>query len=130
MNLRLPVWLSRWSAGPTTIVLRSDGFEIQERGRSVVSLRWSEVQAIRAYQRDLVMQELTCFDIEEVAVARYWTVTEDAKGFWAFNAACKQELPGFDLAWEQHVHSTPNAENSRVIYTRQLASQRRPLSSG
>jgi hypothetical protein len=118
MNSHLPAWLSKWSAGPTAIVLRSGGFEIRERDRKVVSLDWSEVQAIRAYQRDLVMQELTCLDIEQVELTKFWTVTEDADGFWAFNDACKKELPGFDAAWELYVHATPNSENSRIVYVR------------
>ena len=81
-------------------------------------LRWSEVEEVHAYKRDLFTTDLICFAFKKSGTEEYYEVHEVMGGYHDLLEALQSHLPKFTLEWFSDVAFPAFETKRRIIWTR------------
>ena len=81
-------------------------------------LRWSEVEEVHAYKRDLFTTDLICLAFKKSGTEEYYEVHEEMAGYHDLLEALPSHLPKFTLEWLLDVASPAFETKHRIIWTR------------
>ena len=92
------------------IALDAAGFTTRDR-----SVRWSEINQISAFKRDLITIDDIWFQLN--TANDQVMICEEQPGFKEWQAALIEQFPGV-LGWQEKIVLPPFAENFTVLYSR------------
>ena len=81
-------------------------------------LRWSEIEEVHAYKRDLFATDLICLAFKKSATEEYYEVHEEMVGYHDLLEALQRHLPRFTLEWFLDVAVPAFETNHQIIWKR------------
>lgn len=106
------------SSPKVSLNVNREGFSILQKGEPAIRVLWSEINQILAYKRDLVTEDLVCWDITVTKNERSQTYSlhEELDGFGLLVDCISHKLTSFDKIWRQKIITPPFAENLTILY--------------
>lgn len=90
-----------------------------KRGKgNCAELRWSEVEQVHAYKRDLFTTDLICLGFKKSGKEEYYEIHEEMAGYHDLLEVLPSCLAGFTLEWFPSVAFPAFKTNHRVIWKR------------
>jgi hypothetical protein len=83
-------------------------------------LRWSEIEEVHAYKRDLFATDLICLAFKKSGTQEYYEVHEEMAGYHDLLEALQSRLPKFTLDWFSDVAFPAFETKHRIIWKRSL----------
>jgi len=99
-----------------SVVGDTDGLRIMSSKGDSSELRWSEVEEVHAYKRDLFATDLICLAFKKTGREEYYQVHEEMAGYHDLLEALPSHLPNFTLDWFPDVAFPAFEENHRIIW--------------
>ena len=81
-------------------------------------LRWSEVEEVHAYKRDLFTTDLICLAFKRSGREEYYEIHEEMAGYHDLLEIVPRHLPNFTLEWVLDVAFPAFETNHRTIWKR------------
>lgn len=81
-------------------------------------LRWSEVEEVHAYKRDLFTTDLICLAFKKMGKEEYYEIHEEMAGYHDLLEVLQIRLPNFTLEWFLDVAIPAFESKHRVIWKR------------
>lgn len=122
MSNRFREWLKFVFKKPSpkaSLNVDREGFSIhQEGGEPTIHVFWNEIAQIQAYKKDLLTEDLVCWDITVTKDenSQTYTVHEALDGFELLVDRVSNELVSFDKTWRDKVIQPPFSKNCTVLY--------------
>jgi hypothetical protein len=101
-----------------TVAGGPDCLRITSKKGGASELRWSEVEEVHAYKRDLFATDLICLAFKKSGKEEYWEVHEEMAGYHDLLEALQGHLPKFTLEWFSDVAFPAFETKHRVIWRR------------
>jgi hypothetical protein len=101
-----------------TILTDEDGLTIKHEKGDDSALRWTEVEAVHAFKKDLFTTDLICLAFERSGEEEYYQIHEEMAGYHDLLEALPTRLPGFNLEWFSAVAFPAFKTNQQVIWRR------------
>jgi hypothetical protein len=97
------------------------GLSILKAHLSAVRVAWNDIQEILAYKKDLLTEDVICFDLKIVnhEMSLTYTLNEEMEGFSEAEKALENCLPYFDKTWRTKVVKPAFASNCVRIFSRE-----------
>ena len=81
-------------------------------------LRWSEVEEVHAYKRDLFTTDLICLSFKKSGTEEYYEIHEEMKGYHDFLEVLQCRLPKFTLEWFLDVAFPAFESKHQIVWKR------------
>lgn len=82
-----------------TVAGEVDCLTITSSKGNVAELRWSEVEEVHAYKRDLFTTDLICLAFKKLGTEEYYEIHEEMAGYHDLLEVLQNRLPNFTLEW-------------------------------
>ena len=105
---------------PVRLVVDSTGVSILQENNPTERILWREIIQIQAYKKDLITEDMVCWDLTVDAnqSGSTYTLHEEMDGFEELGVELGKVIPAFDRRWKEKVISPPFAQNRTTIYQR------------
>jgi hypothetical protein len=100
------------------VVGEADRLKITSSKGDSSELRWSEVEEVHAYKRDLFTTDLICLAFRKCGTEEYYEVHEEMAGYHDLLEVLQRRLPEFTLEWFSDVAFPAFETKHRIIWTR------------
>ena len=91
-------------------------------------LRWSEVEEVHAYKRDLLTTDLICLAFKKSGTEEYYEIHEEMAGYHDLLDLLQSRLPGFTMDWIFDV-AIPAFETKHQIIWKRSTNQTVPAAA-
>ncbi len=105
-----------------TVADGADCLRITRDNGDALELRWSEVEEVHAYKRDLFTTDLICLAFKKSGREEYYEIHEEMAGYHDLLDALPRHLPKFTLEWILAV-AVPAFETSHQIVWKKSPNQ-------
>jgi hypothetical protein len=105
---------------PVRLVVDSTGVSILQENKPTERILWREIIQIQAYKKDLITEDLVCWDftVDANQSGPTYTLHEEMVGFEELDAKLGKVIPAFDRKWREKVILPPFAQSRTTIYQR------------
>ena len=92
-----------------------------EVGKPPVRIAWNDIQEITVYKKDLLTEDLICFDLKVIRNEMHmtYTINEEMKGFTEIEKALQRSLPHFDKTWRNKIIKPAFESNRLCVFSRE-----------
>ncbi len=101
-----------------TITLTDEGFVLTGGRSGEKRIRWSDVEEIIAFKRDLITTDQLCLGLRISGSDVYEFVDEETPGFSELDSALGVKLASYQSDWKETVVHPPFASNLTTIFRR------------
>ena len=95
-----------------------DGLKIRGVKGAASELRWSEVEEVHAYKRDLLTTDLICLAFKKSGSEEYYEIHEEMAGYHDLLEVLRNRLPKFTLEWMFDVAVPAFETKHQIIWKR------------